>query len=368
MKNVFKVIATLLLTFVIVALMLPSTVNAASSSTAYPTSINGLPVVLVEDSTNTPSVPAGNVILCVYDSSSATMADSIAKLNSSNYLAKNPLPSGWSIEVFGGAGATVQQFIATYNTDNDFEKVHGVFKFASPTVTNTTSAITPDSGPIQPSFAIDQNYDPSSQTITYQAGFWTSPFIAINQNYYSFFGNNLLTNGLLYYNGQWVNWFLQSGQTYSSSLGLNIYSDQSFGYVPQNFNVPFFTGDQMAFEIYLNPSTGQWEQTCYDISKQVWAYHAAPYVTGSKAITQTGTGIFFENWNTVSNWYLWFTNPFNSSNALDGTYNNMKSWNSQHPIVIDNQGNILQNNGQMTGSLVNGQTESWWLQNLLLGR
>ena len=58
MKNAFKVIATLLFTSAIVVLMLPGVVSAATSpSSTYPASINGLPVVLVEDSANTPSVP-----------------------------------------------------------------------------------------------------------------------------------------------------------------------------------------------------------------------------------------------------------------------------------------------------------------------
>jgi hypothetical protein len=369
LKNAFKVIATLLFTSAIVVLMLPGVVSAATSpSSTYPASINGLPVVLVEDSANTPSVPAGHVILCVYDNSSATMKDSIAKLNSANYLENNSLPSGWSIEVFGGAGATVQQFISTYNINNDYQKVHGVVKFTNPSITNTSSSVTPDSGTPNGAFAIDQNYDPNTQTITYQAAFFTSPFIAINQNDYSYFGNNMCTNGKVMYKNQLQNWFIQSGQIYYNWEGLNVYSDQSFGYQPENFNVPFITGDQMAFELYLNPSTGQWEQTCYDLSQNVWAYHVANYVTGTKAVTLAGTSIFFENWNNVSNWYLWFTNPINSSNALDGTYNNMKSWNNQFPVLLNSQGGTQPNNGQMTGSLVNGQTESWWLQNLLLNQ
>jgi hypothetical protein len=105
----------------IVIMMFPSAATAAAPPT-YPTSINGMPVVLVEDSSNTVSVPKGNVILCLYDNTSKTMEDSITKLNSLNYLLNNPLPHGWSIQVFGGLGASEDAFIKTYNDINDTQK------------------------------------------------------------------------------------------------------------------------------------------------------------------------------------------------------------------------------------------------------
>jgi len=124
MKNFWKVIATLLFVFTTISLIFPGTVSAANAP-VYPTSIDGLPVVLVEDSTNTVSMPAGDVILCLYDKTSSTLEDSLSILNSSSDLVDNPLPKGWSIEVLGGPGASVQKFLADYNQFNEYERENG---------------------------------------------------------------------------------------------------------------------------------------------------------------------------------------------------------------------------------------------------
>lgn len=368
MKNVFKVIATLLFTSAIVTLMLTGAVSAATSaSPIYPTSINGMPVVLVKDAANTVGMPQGNVVLCVYDSTSKTIEDSNAKISSSNYLTNNPLPSGWSIEVFGGPGATVAQFIKTNNDYNAACKAYGPIQLAMPTQSNTPSNIRSNSLPQhEPSFATVVNNDPSSQTITYQAGYWTSPFIAINQDVDSAFLNNLETNANSSYNG--MPWLLQSGQAYYPWAGFNIYSDQNYQFKGQAFGVPYITGDQMQFELYLSPFTGSWEETCEDETKQVFDYHIASYAGGTQAIAQSGTGIWFENWNTVSNWYQWFTNPINSYYAVDGAYYFRHSWTSQAYLIQDNYGNTVPNNGQISGSLVGGGVASWWIPNMLPGR
>ena len=105
--------STLLFVFATVSLIFPGTVSAANTP-IYPTSIDGLPVVLVEDSTNTVSMPAGDVILCLYDKTSPTLEDSLANLNSSSDSVDNPLPKGWSIEVFGGPGSSIQKFVVAY--------------------------------------------------------------------------------------------------------------------------------------------------------------------------------------------------------------------------------------------------------------
>ena len=65
MKNLFKVIATLLFAFAILGLMLPATVNAATSP-ALPASINGLPVIYVQTAANTAALAS------VQNTSSAT--------------------------------------------------------------------------------------------------------------------------------------------------------------------------------------------------------------------------------------------------------------------------------------------------------
>ncbi|MGD0905558.1 MAG: hypothetical protein ABR924_21905 [Terracidiphilus sp.] len=368
LKNVFKVVATVLFTCAIVALLLPGAVSAVASPTpAYPTSVDGMPVVLVKDAANTVGMPQGDVVLCVYDSTSQTIEDSNAKISSSNYLINNPLPSGWSIEVFGGPGATVAQFIKTNNDYNAACKAYGPIQLAMPTQSNTPSNIRSNSLPLhEPSFATVVNNDPSSQTITYQAGYWASPFIAINQNVDSAFENNLETNANSSYNGN--PWLLQSGQGFYSWAGFNIYSDQHYKFLGQSFGVPYITGDQMEFEIYLSPYTGSWEETCLDVTRQVYDYNIASYAAGTQAIAQSGTGISFENWNTVSNWYQWFTNPINSYSADEGTYYSRYSWSSQGYLIQDDYGNTVPNNGQITGSLVGYGQASWWIPNMLIGR
>ena len=66
----------------------------------------------------------------------------------------------------------------------------------------------------------------------------------------------------------------------------------------------------MRFQIYRDPFSGCWEQTCYNLTQGFYAYHLAGYVTGSILVqTLDSSSIWFENWNTNSDWYIGFTNP-----------------------------------------------------------
>ena len=66
MKNVFKVIIALFFTFAIAALMVPYTVNAATSQ-SYPTRLMAFPVTRIETPANDVSMPSGDVTLVLLD-------------------------------------------------------------------------------------------------------------------------------------------------------------------------------------------------------------------------------------------------------------------------------------------------------------
>jgi hypothetical protein len=221
-----------------------------------------------------------------------------------------------------------------------------------------------------PSFAIIGNSDPSTQLIDYQAGYWTCPLMGSFQDIGSFLMNNVSTNGVNPTTGNV--WFLQAGQLYFRNLyGENGWTDDNYGLRLQNFNIPYNPGDSMRFQIYRDPFSGCWEQTCYNLTQGFYAYHLAGYVTGSILVqTLDSSSIWFENWNTNSDWYIGFTNPISCYLAMDGVVgvNMKKQWNNEDIEIVDNNHSLQPNTGEITGHLINGLTAYWHLDHILLGR
>lgn len=383
MKNFWKVIATLLFVFTTISLIFPGTVSAANAP-VYPTSIDGLPVVLVEDSTNTVSMPAGDVILCLYDKTSSTLEDSLSILNSSSDLVDNPLPKGWSIEVLGGPGASVQKFLADYNQFNEYERENGPVIWGQSASMNASEPATSNSITtnmpgvtlatiLHPSYTLFEDDDTAYGTETYQSVYLNQP--AIGSIFpppllYCAITNNFATNGSSSSN------FLQAGQCYQSNGTIfNGWSNFAFQLNAQNFNIASNFGDQMKFELYYTSSPGlggYWVESCRDITQGIWVYHPDFSITGNQAQTlpSSNTSVWFENEFTsaYSNWWNGYTNPIAVYGAQNGTLNNPTSWTHDQIIIEDNNGNYHLNNGQITGNITSGGWGWYWLNNLLLGR
>ena len=89
MKNgpKFKLFSLVMVVVLALSILSFSSVSAAdSSSSVYPTSIAGLPVILVETNANDIAIPSGDVTLVLLDNTSSTIQESSAKLNLNNYL------------------------------------------------------------------------------------------------------------------------------------------------------------------------------------------------------------------------------------------------------------------------------------------
>jgi hypothetical protein len=246
LKNVFKVIATLLFTSAIVALMLPGAVSAAAgqSSPNYPTSIAGYPVIYVNTADNNPNITPGSVVLTVLDNTTkvfdqasavdqTTAATAIGK-----YLSTNALPTGWSIEIYGGPGATKESYIAAHNLLGDWKNSVGNIRLGPQTSLVQSDSISPMlTG--NPTLATDENRDPVSlsNTVTFQSAYWFSPYIGTNQSLYSALLNNIDTN---------TGYFLQAGQVYATNGTVeNIWSSQTEKFIPIFFLVPSHQGNSI---------------------------------------------------------------------------------------------------------------------------
>jgi hypothetical protein len=97
----------------------------------------------------------------------------------------------------------------------------------------------------------------------------------------------------------------------------------------------------------------------------IWNYYDDTNATGTKLIRDPNTSVFFENWNTNANWYTGFTNPINSWNAGDCRAQ-WKAWNGGQIYIVNSAGQLVPNNGIITGSLVNYGIAAWHLDKVLL--
>jgi hypothetical protein len=348
-KRIWFLIATvvLVLSMFVLAPAVPLSVSAAGQQ-SFPESINGYPVIFVQTSENTCGLAADEVVLTLLDTSATTAEDSIAKLNLAEYLLDNPLPKGWSIEVYGGPGASIGEFERVHKENYEWQQKYGPIELG-PAPSLGTENTTRSS---YPTFAIFGNSDPSSQVITGQRAQWYAPKVGTSQNAYSAFLNNGVTNVGRY--------FLQSGQVYEDGTGQNVWGT---GGSAHSFNVSYVKYHRYEFSVVY--SVGLWSMWCEDYTAGVFDYHIDNNATGTKLIKDTGTSVFFENWNTNASWYMGFTNPLSAFNAIDYE-GQWKDWDGGKIYIFDSDGHSASNGGKITGSLVDDGTAKWHLEKLLL--
>lgn len=338
-----------------------SAVTVVSSDQGYPEFINGERVIFVQNSENTFSVDSNRVILTILDDSNS-IEESMAKF--SDYLANYQLPEGWSITVIGGPGASAEKCLQAHNSFNDAVKRNGGPFKLGPVPLQTSRGRT---------YAIDAPNDPSSETITYISAEWIAPQVGNNQNRYS----ALLVNGWTDqtctdpYGNLWSGYFLQSGQLYTGGLGQHVWADTTTGFVAQPFGVPYVQGHNCQY--FIAKFKSGWTMGFRNNSTGGYSYHIEPDAAGTKLVKSTDTSVFFENWNTNSNWYLGFTNPISVSNAYTGIAYpaSVHPWNSEYIVIKDTYGNT-QSNGIIfkiiSGGLRNRGTANWNLQRILIAQ
>jgi len=338
-----KIFAMSLAIALVLSLSMSGTAFAVNSQ--YPKEINGLPVIYVQTSSNTTGLDQGQIRLVLYDSIHNSSEKSIEHLNLGKYLANNPLPKNWTIEVVGGNGTSIESYVESHDKINTWAKQHGPIHLGSYDAGNALLAS------IHQSFSIVEDTDPSySQTITRIRGQWEAPSIGGDQYSWS----ALLVNGVMNSSPRQM---VQSGQVYLyDGSGVNVYSGPYWGYDAQYFwNADYIEGHQYWFTIYYSSSL--WYMSCEDLDGDGYDYTYDPNASGNHLITDTGTSIFFENYNTNSQWYEDFTDPL-AVTAQD--YNgSWKNWNYQTIIIFDGYGSQISNNGKITGGLTSGNTAYW---------
>ena len=88
---------------------------------------------------------------------------------------------------------------------------------------------------------------------------------------------------------------------------------------------------------------------------------------GTKLITDDGTGVFFENWNTNANWYQGFTGYIHGLHAIDypGEWP-WKDWDNDQILILNSSGQSVYNDDIITGSLVADGVATWYLDEILV--
>jgi len=356
MKSAAKISSIILLLLI---LLIPSI--AVSADPKYPEFINGEHVIYVQTSENTYLLHSNQVILTVLDDSN-NMEESIAKF--SDYLSNHQLSEGWSIEVIGGPGSSEEGYLQVHKSNNDAAKKRGPTKYGGPIQSFTSSesfeATTLGHYERVPTFAVDATSDPGSETITYIDAEWVAPTVGTSQNHHS----GLLVNG--YTNTEY---FMQSGQGYELAGPRNIWCDDSHELVGMDFGIPYVAGHRCFY--FIGRFTAGWYMGMRDYTSGQFNMVYEPSATGTKLIKNPMTGVFFENWNSNSNWYTGFTNPISVYNAWNGIAvpANVHKWNNDYIQIYDSNGN-LHSNGIIfkiiSGRLRRLQTAKWNLQRILL--
>lgn len=329
-------------------LLIPLSVNADES--IYPAAINGYPVIFVQTPENTPYLPDNKIILNVLDISAKTVEESIAPSSIQSYLETHKLPKGWIIELIGGQDSTLDNFERMRKEYLETYKKAGPFILGFPNLEK--DKISRDTA----SFAIVGNNDPQIQTIKGQTARWYAPTVGSLGNRYCALMNNGTTNS--------HNWFLQLGQIYWSGGSYNAWATTDTNYEAQPFSVPYIVGHRYEFWIR---NYGVWTLECQDLTSGSYSIVYLDDFPGTKLIKNNGTSIFFENYNTNTNWYQGFSNPISVSYCRDYT-TRWKAWNGQYIVIIDASGAVVPNDGIITGSLVNYGIASWHLEKVLLGQ
>ena len=389
MKNVFKVIATLLFTCALVTLMLSGTVSAATSL-ALPTSINGFPVIFVQTSANTPSLAAGQNttsptavkrIITLLDNSSSSMQESANKFSSDIASVRAMLQPGDVIEVYGGPGATKAQFDTIHATNNKTWSPTQLHEVPTNAV-NQASTVSPDTTQFYPVMVIDQDWDNANSSILAISAHIPGITIGNDQNGYSALLVNGLANGTVNYNNQQVPFFLQSGQLYKNGQCSNVWvTTNDNPYVKDSavaFDMPYYVNDDYTYEVdslgsQSNPGVwllGVTDNTENGVFDYVITYNGAGY----QLVWDQNTSVFFENDNTSGGQYPWYTGfPYSIrvTEATDFTTTPTYHWQnwgyeSQQEILNDGQ-TTYPLNGALTGHLVNNLNAWWYPSSIMPG-
>jgi hypothetical protein len=355
----------LIFTLIIVIILALSVPVSASNQPEYPTSYAGLPVIFVQTSTNTNSLPEGQTILILQDSISNTPQEAIARLESTESRMQL-LPKGWSINIIGGPNTSQAIYTQLHKENQELTRNHPPIILGQSTLQTNQELNSLLWNPAQfNTFSIDRTKDPSTETITFLRAQWSSPVIGTHQTTYSALLLNGLTN--VWYTPKQKFFFLQSGQGYVLSQGQNIWSDTSVDLVAQPFiNVPYYANHLMQF--YIGKTTSGWYMSARDMTNGNFDLHLETVATGGQLQYSWDTSVFFENNNANADWYVGFTQDILVNDAWDGISvpANIHAWLNDECTANNGHGIGYPNHPSITGSLKNFSTATFHLHLMLL--
>jgi len=323
---------------------------------------------MVQTPANTAWLTSGRVIT-VLDNLSSSEEAAVQRFSSNIESAMSVLSPGDMIEVYGGPGASKEQYDQIHEENNSFWMEYGHIHLDVPTTTTaesneTVRLATPSV--TNPGFAIYEETDNSLYTVQGISASMTGINIGTSQNDYSaFMVNGLTTTGF----------FLQSGQAYlgipfggQNGTCINIWSDtnQSGAHgVP--FNLAYIANDNYLYDITYMGSPGVWEMGAKDETTGHFDLFVDINGTGSQFQNNPGTGVFFENWNSNTNWLAGFPATISAYYARELISYQRVNWTHENPVI--QRGNIgYPNSNIISGHLIGNQTATWTLKNCLLGQ
>lgn len=228
--------------------------------------------------------------------------------------------------------------------------------------------ILPQQGTISPmtalihSYAIVEDTDPTRRgtTIGISAHIGGITIGASHDGFSAFLVNATTTTDTRY--------FLQSGQKYfSDGSRKHVWTDTTHGLSEHDFNLTYTTGAEYEYDITYMGSPGVWWIGAENYSTGLSDFFIEYYGQGSNLVTDTGTGVFFENANTSPTWYYGFPYYISAFHARDMNSSwQWVNWSYQN-IVIQRGANYYSNN-IISGSLVGNSSALWYLPNMLLGQ
>jgi len=359
MNKKFKRITSFSLGILLLIALAITPVTAADLQN-IPSSVNGLPVIFVKTSENTPSLGENKKILVLFDQTSSTGLESIEKYRLFEYFEACPLPENYSLQIYAGKGASIEEFLRMHDKNNEMFKKYGSIQLGGQPVCserNGTSLRT-----FYPTYALIADQDTPTEDVDGLHVVIEAPEIGSSQDNYS----ALLLNGLTN-NG----FFMQAGQLYyTDGEGYNVWTDDEEGTQVQFFDVDYIEGHDYAYVIAYYGGGEDWIYVCGDTNSSQSDTYIQFNASGTHLARDYSTSVFFENQNTNADWYEGFSNPLSAWSAEDLDYlpYSWSEWDDSEIYIIDTtQG--LQNNGILgiiSGDLADDGVAYWDLENVLL--
>jgi hypothetical protein len=344
---------------VLAGLTVPALANSPKS---VPETINGLPVIYVEKHENTASLADGRRVFIVLDNISSSYEDPHKLFSSKIEELKSILGDGDSIRVVGGPNASKEKYLQAHEKKEAFFQEYGdTLVPPRPVVESPEFELYPMATTSDHTFAIVANMDEDhSITVKGIRSEMAGITVGDDQTSYSFFITNGETDD---------DYFLQSGQRYNlNGTGEHIYYvNDGHGYVVYDeYSMDYDNTHDYRYEI-KNVASGYWLLNVTDLDTSDYEYYIENTGSGVELVATKSTSVFFENYNSNANWFYGF--PYYVS-AHDARIYNGYNWVDWSYEQISICGGVSQcgwnNDGKISGELVDDETALWDLTELLL--